>query len=118
LDAGNNQEMSSSIKYLITSYYEYIRGKAKHYSIQALKLVKKETRELFMVESNLKEMLAEVNICFEIQNSILMVSDSFINGNKSSQLIQIIYSSLLKTYLYCFSIVSLALKVYISTDTD
>jgi hypothetical protein len=41
--------MSSSIKYLITSYYEYIRGKAKHYSTQALKLVKKETRETFML---------------------------------------------------------------------
>ena len=43
-----------------------------------------------------------------------MVSDSFMNGNKSPQLIQLIFSSLLKTYLFCFSIVSQALKTFIS----
>ncbi len=43
-----------------------------------------------------------------------MVSDSFMNGNKSPQLIQLIFSSLLKTYLFCFSIVSQALKAFIS----
>lgn len=45
-----------------------------------------------------------------------MVSDSFLNGNKSPQVIQMIFSSLLKTYLFCFSIVSLALKTFISTS--
>lgn len=59
-------------------------------------------------------MLNEINICFKVQNSILMVSDSFMNGNKSPQLIQLIFSSLLKSYLFCFSIVSQALKVFIS----
>lgn len=44
-----------------------------------------------------------------------MVSDSFLNGNKSPQLIQMIFTSLLKSYLFCFSIVSFALKVFIST---
>lgn len=61
------------------------------------------------------QILNEINICFKIQNSILMVSDSFLNGNKSPQIIQKIFSSLLKTYLFCFSIVSLAVKTFIST---
>ena len=55
-----------------------------------------------------------MDICFKIQTYILDVSDKFNRGNKSPELIQIIFSNLLKTYLFCYSIVSLALKTFIS----
>jgi hypothetical protein len=43
---------------------------------------------------------------------ILDVSECFKNGDKSSDLVQFIFSLLLKTYLSCHSIVSIALKIF------
>lgn len=41
LETGGNQTISSSIKDLVASYYEYIRAKAKFYSSQTMELVNK-----------------------------------------------------------------------------
>lgn len=67
-----------------------------------------------MEKSPVSNILNEINICFKVQTLILDVSDKFNRGNKSPELIQLIFSSLLKTYLFCYSIVSLALRTFIS----
>ena len=41
LESGANQVISSSVKDLIATYYEYVRAKAKHYSSQSMEVVKK-----------------------------------------------------------------------------
>ena len=67
-----------------------------------------------MNKSNSIAILNEVNVCFKIQNLILDVNSKFKNGDKSAELIQFIFSLMLKTYLFCHSIVSIALKTFVS----
>ena len=109
------QEMSSSVKDLIASYYIYVKEKAKLYSRQSLELTDKKSRKQYISQAQVPKILQEIDLCFKIQTLILDVSDKFNRGNKSPELIQIIFSSLLKTYLFCYSIVSLGLKTFIST---
>ena len=59
-------------------------------------------------------MLNEINICFKIQNLILDINSKYKNGDKSSELIQFIFNLLPKTYIFCHSIVSITLKVFVS----
>ena len=66
-----------------------------------------------MEKSNSITILNEINVCFKIQNLILDVNTKFKNGDKTRDLICFIYSLLLKTYLFCHSIVSIALKTFI-----
>ncbi len=41
METGGNQIVSSSVKDLIASYYEYVRAKAKYYCSQSLEVAKK-----------------------------------------------------------------------------
>ena len=43
---------------------------------------------------------------------ILNLSQKFKNGNKSTELVEAIFCSLLRTYLFCYAVVSIAVKEF------
>lgn len=67
-----------------------------------------------MDKANSITILNEINVCFKIQNLILDVNSKFKNGDKSTELIRFIFGLMLKTYIFCHSIVSIALKAFAS----
>lgn len=71
---------------------------------------------------NLKtlEVLAEINVCFKIQNLIMDIDEKYkctdgAEQREESKLVEYIFGLLLKTYMFCHSIVYMALKSFAST---
>ena len=105
-----NRSGGNQAKEFIIAYYAYIKEKAKNYEEQPQELAEKQERLEFMKNAGMKNILMEVNRCFKVQNGILIISNKYQKGNKSSPLVEFIYSCLLKTFLFCYSIVSLGIK--------
>lgn len=108
------KKTNTYVKDLIASYYVYIKEKAKYYELQDDTLILQEERKKKLAATNSIGILNEINTCFRVQNLILDVNDKFKSGNKAAPLIQFIFELMLKTYLYCHSIVMIGLQTFIS----
>lgn len=61
------------------------------------------------------DILVLIDLCLDVQKAIDEVNLKFKSHNKDSALIQMIFTMLLKTYLFCYTLVSACAKVLFCT---
>ena len=106
-----------ALRDLIGLYYGYVKEKAKCLKMLDPGVTTPLNRTLHIKKLSVSAILRDINMCFKVQNLILTLSENYGDGNKSTALIQTIFSSLLRTYLYFYSIVSMGLSEFTSTTS-
>jgi hypothetical protein len=65
---------------------------------------------LFIHPLGFTEIFSVIDKCFDIQKAINEINNKYRSHNKGSELIKMIFTMMLKTYLFCYSLVSISTK--------
>lgn len=98
------------------TYFLYLRKKADVYSqLEPGLFDKREERRGVIEGTGNSEIFVLMEQCFDVQKHINGINSKYKGRNKSAELIQVIFTMLLKTYLFCYTTVSTCVKVLFST---
>lgn len=94
----------------------YIKKKAEVYSqLEPALFDRREERRVVIENTSNNEIFVLIERCFDIQKQINEINTKYRGRNKSTELIQMIFAMLLKTYLFCYTTVSSCAKALFST---
>ena len=92
----------------------YIKKKAELYAVMDERYFAKEQRVKAVEEHTQFELFRLVDWCLTIQKHINEINSKYKGKNRSVDLIQMVFTMLLKTYLLCYSLVSTCARLLFS----
>lgn len=102
---------------MVATYFLYLKKKAEvynHFEPRYFAIRKSERAEV-VTGLNFGEIFSLIDNCLDIQKGIDEINMKYQNHNKESALIQMVFTMLLKSYLFCYTLVSVCAKVLFST---
>ena len=92
-----------------------MKEKAKVYLNRSKDIFTKNKRKPFLSQCTTLQIFTEIDAALQVQKMINAVSDVYEDNNRTVGLIINIFSGLLKTYLFCYSIVSIGVLCLFGT---
>lgn len=108
------------LRELVATYFLYLKKKAEVYNHFEPKYfaIRKSERSDTIAGLNFGEIFTLIDNCLDIQKGIDAMNLKYQNHNKDTALIQMIFTMLLKTYLFCYTLVSVCAKILFSTNSS